>query len=95
MTAQLLNPKFNFGELAVTRTLIAKVDPDYAMGALMQHLRGDWGLCDLEDWDNNDEALRTGGRLLSVYPLPNEEGVFWILTEADRSITTLLLPSDY
>lgn len=95
MVTQLLNPKFQFGKLAVTRALIAKVDPDYAMGALVQHLRGDWGLCDLEDWAANDEALKHGGGLLSVYPLPNEGGVFYIVTEADRSATIMLLPTDY
>jgi hypothetical protein len=87
--------KFNPGQLAATPAAMKVVDPDYAMAALCQHVAGKWGLCDPQDWKANDEALKHGGRLLSVYPLPNEAGDFWILTEADRSVTTILLPSDY
>lgn len=92
---KLLNAKFRPGTLVATPALVKKVGPDYAMAALVQHLQGKWGLVDKEDWDGNEECLRTGGRLLSVYPLPNEAGDFWIITEADRSVTTMLLPSDY
>src|SRR6476620_8133171 len=94
-TLKLLNAKFHPGALVATPAFCRKVDPDYGMSALVQHLRGDWGLCDLEDWKTNDDALKNGGRLMSVYPLPNEAGDFWIITEHDRSVTTMLLPSDY
>jgi len=94
-TLKLLNAKFHPGALVATPTFCRRVDPDYAMSALVQHLRADWGLCDLEDWAANDDALKNGGRIISVYPLPNEPGDFWILTESDRSVTTMLLPSDY
>jgi hypothetical protein len=90
-----LKAKFHPGTLVITPTLCRKVDPDYAMSALVQHLQGRWGVCDSEDVAANNYALENGGRLLSVYPLPNDPGVFWVLTEADRSVTTLLLPSDY
>jgi hypothetical protein len=61
---------------------------------LARHATGDWGEVRAEDRAANDHALRTGGRLLSEYRL--RTGVrLWVLTEADRSASTLLLPSDY
>jgi hypothetical protein len=55
--------------------------------------RGDWGDVDIEDAMANEQALIYGGRLMSVYKL--EVGTIWAITEADRSVTTLLLPEDY
>ena len=95
MNTTTLKPKFTPGNLAATTTVMKKVGPDYAMAALVQHLQGKWGLVDAEDAATNDWALKHGGRLLSVFPLPDEAGDFWIITEADRSVTTILLPSDY
>ena len=61
---------------------------------LVRHALGDWGdLCD-EDRQANDEALKQGFRLLSAYRL-NDGTRIWIITEADRSVTTLLLPEEY
>ncbi len=58
-----------------------------------RHVTGDWGdLCD-EDKAMNDEAVELGNRILSAYDTPN--GKLWIITEADRSVTTFLLPSEY
>ena len=60
---------------------------------LQRHLRGDWGeLCD-EDKAENDFSLKNGFRLMSAYPTPC--GKLWIITEADRSVTTFLLPEEY
>jgi hypothetical protein len=62
--------------------------------AITRHAAGDWGECDPEDWQENEHALKEGFRLLSVYR--SSRGVkFWIITEADRSLTTVLLPEDY
>jgi hypothetical protein len=61
---------------------------------LARHGTGDWGELDAEDWTANDRALRTAERLLSAYILRSGERL-WIVTEADRSVTTLLLPSEY
>jgi hypothetical protein len=66
---------------------------------LVTHSRGDWGDIDPEDRGLNEQALVTGDRLLSVYPIA--EGVaIWVITEAadedgTRSATTLLLPTEY
>lgn len=91
----LTAPKFNPGKLVATNTVMHKVNADYALAALLQHLSGNWGLVDKEDWAANDAALTNGDRLLSAYPLPNDDDNFWIITECDRSVTTILLPSDY
>jgi hypothetical protein len=55
---------------------------------------GDWGVVDAEDKQANDEALKSGERLLSAYVIKSGERV-WVITEADRSATTLLLPDEY
>jgi hypothetical protein len=61
---------------------------------LNRHVVGDWGDVCEEDRKLNDEAVKIGERLLSSYS--TKQGVkFWILTEADRSATTLLLPEEY
>lgn len=61
---------------------------------LRRHASGDWGDVNREDWVANDEALRTGGRLFSAYELPAGARL-WIITEADRCGTTVLLPEEY
>lgn len=59
-----------------------------------RHVRGDWGDIDPEDVDANERALQNGSRILSVYS--TTPGVtLWVITEADRSITTILLPEEY
>jgi hypothetical protein len=59
-----------------------------------RHQSGDFGeLCD-EDVAHNWDAVRHGGRVLSSYPVDAHTKV-WVITEADRSVTTLLLPSEY
>jgi hypothetical protein len=60
---------------------------------LMQHASGQWGILDEEDKVSNDKALKYGGRLLSAYEL--HEVKIWIVTEADRSCSTFLLPWEF
>jgi hypothetical protein len=62
--------------------------------ALIRHGKGDWGDVSGADREENELSLKDGYRLLSVYH--DRKGVkFWIITEADRSATTVLLPDDY
>jgi hypothetical protein len=61
---------------------------------LARHQTGDWGELSQEDMRENERAVATGLRVLSSYPLGNDERI-WIITEADRSVTTLLLPEEY
>lgn len=63
------------------------------LALLSRHQSGDWGDVDGEDWQANQEALEHGWRLLSSYAVG--EGKVWIITEADRSATTLLLQEEY
>lgn len=60
---------------------------------LARHQSGDWGEVDPEDAEANSDALRHGWRVLSAYPVGSHR--VWIITEADRSSTTLLLPEEY
>ena len=62
---------------------------------LLRHRRGDWGALDEEDTEANNQAARRGHRILSLYVLPLAEQKIWIITEWDRSVTTLLLPAEY
>ncbi len=61
---------------------------------LDRHVRGDWGDLDEHDRRENERALLEENRLLSAYTLPDGTRL-WIITEADRSATTLLLPDEY
>jgi hypothetical protein len=61
---------------------------------IVRHVFGDWGQVCQDDREANQAALQNGTRLLSAYELPGGQRL-WVLTEADRSLTTLLLPSDY
>ena len=61
---------------------------------LDRHRQGDWGEVDGDDWALNDQALEEGTRILSAYRTVKKERL-WIITEADRSSTCILLPSEY
>ena len=66
------------------------------MSLIQRHVTGDWGDVCAEDADANEQALLTGARLLSSYRSSPVEAVkVWIITEADRSSTTILLPEEY
>ncbi len=85
---------FALGKLLMTPGVQREVPPSEMTQALRRHARGDWGELDDEDRRANDEALKDGTRLLSSYR--TKAGVkFWIITEADRSATTVLLPEEY
>ncbi|ENM5730722.1 type I restriction endonuclease subunit M [Vibrio mimicus] len=60
---------------------------------LMRHMNGDWGNLPIEDKLLNDEATKTGGRVMSSYEFCGK--TIWIITEWDRSVTTALLPNEY
>ena len=64
------------------------------MEFLQRHAAGDWGEVDAHDKAENEYSLQQGFRLLSAYRLADGTKI-WIITEADRSATTLLLPEEY
>ncbi len=97
--AQHLTPQvarlIPLGQLVATPHVLALLEKaKLSIFALFaRHERGDWGDVDIEDAMANEQALIDDGRLMSVYKL--EIGTVWVITEADRSATTLLLPEEY
>jgi hypothetical protein len=86
--------KFSLGRVVATPNAVAATCREDMETALARHAAGDWGECGREDWRENELSLKEGFRLFSVYS--DRNGVkFWIITEADRSATTVLLPEDY
>ena len=86
--------KFPLGQIVATPNALNHLTHDDIRSGIIRHQAGDWGDLDADDRKENDLALERGTRLLSAYQAGN--GVkFWIITEADRSSTTVLLPEDY
>jgi hypothetical protein len=85
---------FPLGQLVITANAKDALHPEDVAAALRRHATGNWGeLCD-EDKAANQRALTDGSRLFSVYR--DRGGVkFYVITESDRSVTTVLLPEDY
>ena len=82
------------GQIVITPNALARLTKIDITLALTGHVIGNWGDLDAEDKLANDLAVVQGGRVLSAHSAAN--GVrFWIITEADRSATTILLPEDY
>lgn len=88
-----MTARFPLGQLAVTGNASLRLSTEEVLTALRRHASGDWGDLCPEDTLANDDALEQGGRLFSAYG--QGETRFWIITEADRSVTTVLLPEDY
>jgi len=87
---------FKLGNICATPGAMALLQDDVELAYMLltRHQGGDFGDVDEHDRNLNAEAVRLGGRILSAYKLPLSE-TLWIITEADRSSTTLLLPSEY
>jgi hypothetical protein len=88
--------KFSLGTLVATPGALAAIREagHSPTDFLVRHAKGDWGEVDGHDRKQNQIALREGGRLLSCYQTRKGESL-WVITEADRSATTILLPSEY
>lgn len=82
------------GRTVITPAALATLNPDDVVVSLARHARGDWGDIGPEDRKENEYAVSRCLRLLSVYSDRNGTR-FWVITEADRSATTVLLPDDY
>jgi hypothetical protein len=85
---------FKSGRIVATRNVLSSIPRAEFMKGLERHLRCDWGDVSDADRRSNDAAIRNGDRLFSVYHSADMQK-FWIITEADRSATTILLPQDY
>lgn len=94
MTMNSAVPSFSLGHTCITATARDQLHPGDVLQAIARHARGDWGELCPEDVEENELSLKEGFRLLSAYT--DRRGTkFWIVTEADRSATTVLLPEDY
>ena len=88
--------KFALGQVVMTPGAMGalfaaqQVPPEF----LLRHQHGDWGDLCAEDQRENERALRVGSRLLSSYRT-HADSKLWVITEWDRSVTTLLLPEEY
>ena len=94
MEYPIISVPFKLGRTVATPHVMKVVPRVEVIAALRRHQNCDWGdVCPQDKWAN-DRAVKGGERLLSVYH--SKDGVkFWIITEWDRSATTVLLPEDY
>ena len=92
----IVAPPFPLGMVAATQGPLQALKRAGESGVdfISRHASGDWGDLDDDDKASNDYDLRHGGRLLSAYYLKDQTKI-WIITEYDRSATTILLPSEY
>lgn len=91
-----VTPKFDLGQVVATPAVLDALAQHQILPLtlLSRHVSGDFGDIDREDWQANLLALQYGNRIVSAYAIAPDT-VIWIITEADRSATTLLLPSEY
>ena len=89
----ILATKFPLGKIVMTANASGRLDAVAVNEALRRHASGDWGDLCPDDAEQNEFGLKHGERLFSVYGVG--ENRFWIITERDRSVTTVLMPEDY
>lgn len=89
-----MRPKFKLGQLVATPGALEALNEESFWPYIKRHANGDWGEVCTEDKKENELSLKEGFRLLSAYHLPDGCKI-WIITEADRSATTILLPEEY
>ena len=87
-------PGFTLGQVVVTPGAACKLNPVDIQSAIGRHARGDWGDLEPADWQVNDQRVVNGGPLASIYK-DSKGAKFYILTESDRTVTTVLLPEEY
>ena len=92
---QTCKPLFALGDIVATPGALDLLDRQAtdALSLLARHIRGDWGVVPAEDAVANWSALDCGLRIMSSYSLGEER--LWVITEADRRSTCLLLPDEY
>ena len=91
-----VNSRFKLGQVVSTPGALEALEEAGVapVTLLMRHASGDWGEVPPEDAEENELSVREGFRILSSYVLSTKVKV-WVITEADRSVTTFLLPSEY
>ena len=102
MSAPIRPMLFQLGQLVATPGALDATSNEYRLQCLFRHVSGDFGCVCHDDAEINRGGIMNGDRILSAYPIdpakPSQgfgENTLWIITEADRSVTTFLLPSEY
>ena len=100
----MLTSSFSMGQVVATSSISSLVSSDlsfhtFIYTSLMRHESCDWGEVSKEDQISNELALASGSRLFSVYECSEAHSFqgdrIWVITEADRSVTTVLWPGEY
>ncbi len=94
MSDSIERPKLTFGHVVITPGAGETLSHDEIQSAIARHILGDWGEVCRKGWELNNKAVREGCKVLSRYQSGNGR-TFWIITEWDRSVTTILLPLEY
>jgi len=89
----IVGGRFPLGQLVITPAAAGRLTPEEIADGIIRHARGDRGDISPGDAAENERSLREGFRLLSAYGRGDRRS--WVITEADRSATTVLLPDDY
>ncbi len=102
MSAPARKALFELGQIVATPGAIAAMPDHQRIACLIQHATGDFGCVCHDDAELNRAGIMNGDRILSAYPIdpgkPSQgfgDNTLWIITEADRSVTTFLLPEEY
>lgn len=97
---EMTNAKFKPETMVATRAIDewmkeAEGRKEVIEDLIVKHLQGDWGDVSSADKKENEQALQEGGRLMSSFKVNDSREKIWVITEADRSVLTVLFPSDY
>lgn len=92
--------KFDLGRMVVTKGVGEKMKEDRSFQVFVQvsigkYVHRDWGQTCEEDAKANNRAIQNGERIRAVYKQPRTDTTIWIITEADRNVTTILFPDEY
>jgi hypothetical protein len=89
-------PRIKLGQIVATPGALEALEEAHQSPQefLERHQSGDWGEVGAEDWKQNELSVKKGSGAMSVYTLPTGTKI-WIITEADQSVTTVLLPDEY
>jgi hypothetical protein len=94
---KIQNSKFELGQVVITPAVLGLIETDSNTKSfdqlLTRHSDGDWGIVSTQDALQNDRAIKDGSMTLSAYQINNQ--TIWIITDAGRKCTTILLPSEY
>jgi hypothetical protein len=89
-----ITARFDVGQIEVKPRAFETIDEDDFFNCFVRHMAGDWGDLDEHDWKANDDAVEFGSQIWSSY-CDRRGNRFWIITKADRSSTTVMLPEEF